>query len=512
MRGQAKWGIQVLVCASIVGGVLLLGAPAVVPGQAQPEKEKAAAGAPSFKPVPLPDPHIPGFRFPEPEATILNWVGTSFSGATPQDQLAAQKSIHLHAWGIWTALTADSGEKFEGQALRVYDTWYTPADIVSKPAARLLAEVPRAPRPLGRLRQFRVLRKHNKAAPMAGETTVLGFVKYDPSAAEHLVRENLFQTSVLDSLIANGQDTVAAFPVTAVALKPVYAQLPSGKRFDGNPPVMVDGRYYPVQAWPGPPSPPTAFPSQDWMTWVWIDVKGGGQGNGAVVKVTKPGPPDPSTIKPGVTYPVDQWIHFSYKDASDVRTINNANKQSNPDAPELEVGDYAVLTGMHVTSREITRWTWQTFWWQPDPDNPPPPSSRAVAGDRPSQLKGAPRHYACAPAYSMVLPQQPNVGGQNAGESVYAYNPYLEAPFGPTDLPASIPGKSQGKVVANDVGVQTNCMSCHAMASYVQGGKTPLDGVLYTGDRYVDLQGPQFSGHLKTDFLWSIPDVALFGP
>jgi hypothetical protein len=67
-------------------------------------------------------------------------------------------------------------------------------------------------------------------------------------------------------------------------------------------------------------------------------------------------------------------------------------------------------------------------------------------------------------------------------------------------------------VVANDVGVQTNCMSCHAMASYVQGGKTPLDGVLYTGDRYVDLQGPQFSGHLKTDFLWSIPDVALFGP
>jgi hypothetical protein len=231
-----------------------------------------------------------------------------------------------------------------------------------------------------------------------------------------------------------------------------------------------------------------------------------------VVKADKAGPPDPSTIKPDVTYPVTHFIHFKVQDAANVDAINTRAKRRNPAAPELQVGDFAVLVGMHVTSREITRWTWQTFWWQPDPDNPPLPSSKAIADDRPDQLKGAPKHYAAALAYSMVLPEQPITGGRNTGESVYGYNPYLEAGFDPTVLPASIPGKSGGNVVPNNVGVQTNCMSCHAMASYVQGGKTPLDGTLYTGDRYVDLQGPLFRGHLKTDFLWSIPDVAISRP
>jgi hypothetical protein len=109
--------------------------------------------------------------------------------------------------------------------------------------------------------------------------------------------------------------------------------------------------------------------------------------------------------------------------------------------------------------------------------------------------------------YSMKDPPQPNTGGKNVGNSVYVYNPWLEAGFVPKGLPASQPGTFDGKPVANNVGVQTNCMSCHAQASY-SPTRPRLETILYTGDRYIDLKGPQFKGNLRTDFLWSIPDNA----
>jgi hypothetical protein len=263
----------------------------------------------------------------------------------------------------------------------------------------------------------------------------------------------------------------------------------------------------------GAPDPPKAFPPPAWNTWVWIDVKGPGAGDGSVVTVSGNAgqPPDPATIKPNVTYGVDQFIGFQLKSQADVDEINQAAQQqfqqqgASADTPLVQLNDYAVLLGMHVTSRETLRWTWQTFWWSANDAQPFLPSSAAIAKARPDQLKAAARHYAMAPAYSMELPQQPITGGKNAGQSVYGYNPYLEAGFDPSVLPASIPGQSGGNVVANNVGVQTNCMSCHAMASYAKGGTPDLSGSLDTGDRYVDLQGPEFRGNLRTDFLWSIP-------
>ena len=95
---------------------------------------------------------------------------------------------------------------------------------------------------------------------------------------------------------------------------------------------------------------------------------------------------------------------------------------------------------MHVTSREITRWTWQTFWWSATPDKPHFPSSTTVAKLRPKALTAPASHYAGAPAYNMAVPAQPVVGGENFGNSVYAYNPYLEAPFNYQVLPDSVPG------------------------------------------------------------------------
>ena len=65
---------------------------------------------------------------------------------------------------------------------------------------------------------------------------------------------------------------------------------------------------------------------------------------------------------------------------------------------------------MHVGTREITNWTWQTFWWDSNPNNPPSPSSKIIADIRPKELKGAARNYAMSLAYFMVNPNEPNEG------------------------------------------------------------------------------------------------------
>ena len=75
---------------------------------------------------------IPGFVFPEKEATILGWV-----------QGNDQHAIDRHTWGIWTALTSPSGQQFEGQNLLVFETWDTPGDLLdaARPARAALAAI-----------------------------------------------------------------------------------------------------------------------------------------------------------------------------------------------------------------------------------------------------------------------------------------------------------------------------------------------------------------------------------
>jgi hypothetical protein len=263
----------------------------------------------------------------------------------------------------------------------------------------------------------------------------------------------------------------------------------------------VGGRYYRLPVWPGPPPTPEEWGSAKWQGWIWIDVQGGGQGAGAID--TK-GAIDGSSRTDATTYPVSNFINFKMT-AQDAASANESIKAMGGKTV-VATGDYSVLLAMHVAGREITRWTWETFWWTPTPDDPHLPSTKEIAKLRPAQLQGAPRNYAMSLAFNMVAPTQPYVGGKNAGESVYAYNPWLEAGFGPQDLPDSIPGISNGKKSGNNYGVQTNCMSCHGAANYTSAdvSKAPA----YSGDRYIDLNDARFAGTLKADFLWSIPGNA----
>jgi hypothetical protein len=441
--------------------------------------------------VPLPNPQVPGFNFPESEATIVGWV--TAVGAGGPDSEAAESSMIAHGWGLWTALTLETSEVDNAQRLRVFETWFTPQELSSAPRPGTATPLIVAERRRSALLHFNQF-QHGSAVeelPMPGRTdTVFGYVKFDPTAAAHIRSERLLGLSTLNQLIAGGAQQVPVFPPTALSLKSAFEVLTAQ--------TLVEGRYYRLNVWTGPPPTPRAWGPAAWPGVVWIDVMGAGTGSGQVDRVASA---DGSSRTDETTYPVSSMINhrLSRLEAAEFN-------QEDPGAGAA-AGDYAVLIAMHVAGREIARWTWQTFWWTPTPGDPQFPSSASIAGLRPAQLLGAPGNYAMSLAYDMVTPGQPNAGGTNSGNAIYAYNPYLEARFGPQSLPDSEMGYDpSGQPAPNNVGVECNCMSCHSRANYNPNGVSTAPR--YSGARYTDVNDPQFAGTLQVDMLWSLPEIA----
>ena len=452
----------------------------------------ASMRADQIVPEPLPNPRISGFSFPESEATLTRWI-TEMTRGDPMTAAAAFENIHVHGWGLWTALTAETAQSYGGQTLRVFETWLTPDDLAGPPPEDGRSAAGSQPRRAA-LRRFDGVEMQRErgsidlraAASGSMVDRVMGFVKFDPTAADHIVRQQLLRKDALDALLDGGAVQVPPFPGSALAIKPVFQLLRTKD--------LVQGRYHALKVWPGPPPTPRPWAPAHWPGAIWIDVADGGSGRGAIDGIALA---DGGTRTEATTYPISSLLHFRLS-APDADDLN----RSKPDQA-ASAGDIAVLVAMHVSGREIARWTWQTFWWTPSPEDPRAPSSAAIASMRPPQLRGAARNYAMALAYTMLSPEQPYVGGSNGTPAVYAYNPWLEARLAPADLPDSIPGLSpDGRPAANNHGIQTNCMSCHAQANYNPNRRSTAPG--FTGARYVDLGAAEFVGTLQVDFMWSI--------
>lgn len=262
---------------------------------------------------------------------------------------------------------------------------------------------------------------------------------------------------------------VEAFPPSSVAIKPVYAIIAA----EGLTPLPVwDGPGGKDQSGSGPST---------WTVCVLVDPpseQGGGTASGDCN----------GTVGDLAVFDLDDFYHFTLTDA-EIESLQATDGCIG--CYKAKAGDYAAFLAMHVTTREIERWTWQTFWWIPGDFRSELPSSLP---DPPAEVTGVWRSYTGCTAYSMVLPPQPITGGSGAGtEQLLCYNPYLEPGLG-----------------APVIGVQTNCMACHANANWAQGTATTVaNAPAYVNDMYVDLGGEQFADVARVDFLWSVADTAI---
>ena len=88
-------------------------AVALVPGMALgAHQTRHASPDVVVGPLPLPDPHVSGYAYPESETTILEHVDAGDDGW-----------IATHAWVLWASLTTTVLPD-----LHVYETWPSPYD------------------------------------------------------------------------------------------------------------------------------------------------------------------------------------------------------------------------------------------------------------------------------------------------------------------------------------------------------------------------------------------------
>jgi hypothetical protein len=443
----------------------------------------------------LPDPGIPGFSFPD-STHIQNWVNTNQAD-----------SVNLHGWGLWTALTTLTTQTYNGQALRVFETWQTKYELDSlmrvttqKAPAALLARrgatpkrLPTTPAQFRRDPRNRALLSAHSVSHDTSSAPVLEVVSYSPSLASNILNQKLFWASSLNKVLASGRTTIPGFHASAASIKPMYEIVPGPSTSKG---------LYKMKVWTGAPhtSPsPAGFPQNNWSACVYVDIKNRVQPNkfqGSQLTCTTPSAAN--------TYNLSDFIYYPLT-AAEATSLNNA-QHSKADRI-AQAGDYAILVGMHITSNEINDWTWQTMWWSPNPDRGTDPSSPAVVAARPSQLTGAPRHYAMSISYQMI---DPATATSNVGRSSYAYNPYLEAPFSASTFGTPANVVTNGITINNNFGIRTNCMSCHMQATFATttaiGSK--FTSLPYIGDTYVDPSMARFKGMLRTNFLWSISSFA----
>lgn len=471
--------------------------------------------ASSFTAVPMPPSLASGQSFPTDSTAINNWVANSVI----TDNLETNPDIITHGWDLWDALTSYTDQSNNGQKLRRFETWYTPGDIQAalkskqaNPAFRL-EDLARANTGLMDVPH------QNHHGMETNSADVVGFVKCDPSSANHIYNKELYYFEVLKSMIKKGEiANIPAFPASSVLIKPVFFPLTSADSLgDGN---------YRLPVWPG-------YHNQVPIDSVLANGFGPNSWNNDIT-ISTTGATDAANN----VFSIEDFIHFKLDEAQAAHVFNII------DGGKAKAGDTAVLLAMHVNTRENRRWTWQTFWWSQNPVAPQSPSSPTIAGLQPGSLDNAASHYAMALAYNMISPAQPYTGGSNAvsqtepaKQSVYAYNPYLEAPFnaavfdvaptstsnsGGNDTIRKYYGEGYQRVGAvnnggtytggqlNRVGIQTNCMSCHSQARMYDVPSIKDAFNYYATDQYIDLNAPYFNNTIVLDFAWSIQGSLIY--
>ncbi len=433
----------------------------------------------------------PRYGFPVAESTLLAAVLTG-----------DQARVRRHAWELWAALTAPSTSIVDGQRLPIFETWYS-TDEVYNPQGNA-GVVRRALQHPVRVPTQSVIATSSRGGAPAG---LMSFVKLNRPASSFIWDNAYHLTPTLAGLnarfdaqgTATVERSVNPFPNDAAALKLVFwlVKNPASPQSErGLTALPIWNPAYPPPRGGLPPMHTT------WTDGVAIDPAGRyKEGSLEVVNING------TLARPNLkAVPVVSMRRFySHKltnpqDVADARAymtmmssaageqerfISNAGQ-----TPEL--GDYIVLLAMHMTTKEMDDWTFQSFWWMPTPNVAP------FGHDRPSFVRAPFDNYQMCTAYSAVSPKGPG------GALPVCFNPYLE-----TDLGATKPYTMDGKTFPADpmAGTRANCQNCHRRAAFpafdAQDPNAASEGHVYN-DGYRSPGDPYFARLLKVDFMWSL--------
>lgn len=461
--------------------------------QQSPTTQTSAPAAVATPGVITPADIPPGYGYPGDRNQIQTWA----------DQWEIAK-ITQHTWDMWAGMTADSGQSADGSKLPYWETWCGTAEVFGGTCGK-------ATRPS---RPFRVASQltHNallKASTAEPDTQVVSFNKFNPSMAQYLQAQHQgpgtagpYNYTLVSSLIAlnNAWPANTATVDRKVEEAPYQPASSSAVGFAGieTKPVIFLVKatgLTPMPLWQGPAAStsPTSPTPNTWTTCVLLDPASTGGSNVAPIPAT----PQQIAQKVTMPYACTTYLYaplstiYSFKmNAAEADAWNTAQKGIGGSGGTASAGDYGVLGGMHVNSKEIVNWTWQTFWWQPGADTPNNfPGSKAGMT---ANVQGPWRNYASCSAYNQTQ-------GKASTTMVVCFNPFLET------ATSGIPS-----------GLSSNCMSCHGTATAAAGTNNQLKFLPYPpnyqkpisfGEGAVPID-PRFAGYTRTDFSWAIPSNA----
>ncbi|MCK4125583.1 hypothetical protein HFK83_24870 [Ralstonia pseudosolanacearum] len=366
----------------------------------------------------------------------------------------------LHVWNVFAGLTEPTPD---GKFAR-WETWY------SEDEAFQVGPAPQSLGPHRVQRRFKVPRQFTTgsgATPQAAGSGLLSFVLFNYETYKHIRDSGLYRRATVDGFAKTGlpdrhfpnNRTIPEFPTNSMSLKVIWWPVAHDKItampiWDGDPTPNVDtGK--PFQVWPRVVAiAPSGIPEPD-----------------ATANVNLFGKPHPGSH----LVPLSAF-HSVRLDADLVQSLNNdpqlAPLGNQVMGRQFQVGDYVVLAGMHMTTKEIKDWVWATFWWHDKPNEGP------FSADRPTSLVAPWSNYLMSASYDVNTPKEQD------GTPHITFNPWIEARF--------------------KNGVNSNCMTCHARAS---NNGTPFLPIT-RGDPTAD-DAAFSAGSVRTDFLWSIPDNAV---
>lgn len=458
----------------------------------------AAVATPPPSPVGIQPVDVPpGFDYPGDRAQFQAWAdGWEIA------------QITRTAWDLWAGMTADSGQSWQGASLPVWETWCGTEEVFGsgcKPLQRPARSFKRAVQ-----LDHMMLKAGQTVAP---DTQVVSFNKFNPPMADYLAQQHAgpgaasYQYTSMKSLVALNEAWPADTPsadrkVQESPYVPADAGNPGHSAIETKPVIFVVKAtgLTPMPLWQGPagaaPGKQHNAVPESWLTCVLLDPanKAG--------SATAPAPASAEQLAQAVPNPKLSCQTFLYAPLSTIYSFKLSGEEaaaynSAQGEPGITAaaGDYAVLAAMHVNSKTIVNWTWQTFWWQPGTDTPNNfPGSKQGMTER---VQGAWRNYASCTAWNQTK-------GNASADMVVCFNPFLETSTG---IPA---------------GQTSNCMSCHGTATVgpaqLQANSSPPPAQINTVstlnyppayDKPIDFgNDPMFSGFTRTDFSWAIPGDA----
>ena len=372
-------------------------------------------------------------------------------------------ALRLHVWNLFAGMTQPTPDGKHA----LFETWY------AQDEAFQTGPVPQGSGPRHIVLRFKppaqMTGLPGHAMPQAAGTAILSEVMFNYANYRHIRSEKLYLNATLDQLKQTGapdpiipdNKTIPPFPVDAISLKTVWWPI-------------LPNKITPMPIWDPSTNPqiPTGNPYQTWKNVVAVDPTRTNIPAGETTTVSFLKTPRPNSH----VVSLKDNFHYVVVDAqmAAAAMANGRLRQFANDVlgRDLKVGDYVAFVGTHLTTKEIDKWVWATFWWHDHPNDGP------FAQNRPASVTGVWSHYLMSDSYDLNLPKEAD------GKPHITFNPWLEAHF-------------------RD-GIVSNCMNCHNRAS----SPTPNFLPIYRGDPDLNSDAAYKKGSLRTDFLWSIPFAA----